>query len=64
MVINYAADHDAAAERCVADIEAAGGTASRCAGDVADEADVRRLFDAAAELGELSGSGVQRGHHG
>jgi NAD(P)-dependent dehydrogenase (short-subunit alcohol dehydrogenase family) len=50
VVIGYAGDHDAAAT-VVADIEAAGGTARAVAGDVADEADVTRLFDVAAELG-------------
>ncbi len=54
VVINYAADA-VAAEQVRDDIVAAGGTAVTVAGDVSDEADVRRLFDAAAELGELSG---------
>ena len=52
VVINYASGEQAAAE--VRDeIVAAGGSAVAVAGDVADEADVRRVFDVAAELGEL-----------
>jgi NAD(P)-dependent dehydrogenase (short-subunit alcohol dehydrogenase family) len=54
VVIAYAGDHDAA-RRVVADVESAGGAAHAVAGDVADEADVKRLFDVAAELGTLSG---------
>jgi NAD(P)-dependent dehydrogenase (short-subunit alcohol dehydrogenase family) len=54
VVINYASD-DAAAEVVRADIEASGGTAVTVAADVADEADVRRLFDVATGLGELTG---------
>jgi NAD(P)-dependent dehydrogenase (short-subunit alcohol dehydrogenase family) len=54
VVIGYASDHEAA-RGVVADVEAAGGRAVAVAGDVADEADVRRLFDAAAELGPLGG---------
>ncbi|MPZ79962.1 MAG: SDR family oxidoreductase [Actinophytocola sp.] len=54
VVINYASD-DAAAEGVRAGIEAAGGAAVTVAGDVADEADVRRLFDVASGLGELAG---------
>jgi NAD(P)-dependent dehydrogenase (short-subunit alcohol dehydrogenase family) len=54
VVVNYATDHDAA-HAVVAGIEAAGGTALAVAGDVADEADVLRLFDAAAALGPLGG---------
>jgi NAD(P)-dependent dehydrogenase (short-subunit alcohol dehydrogenase family) len=54
VVIGYAGDHDAAA-KVVADVEAAGGTARAVAGDVADEVDVARLFDVAAELGTLHG---------
>ena len=54
VVIGYAGDHGAA-RKVVADIEAAGGTARAVAGDVADEADVRRLFDAASEAGPLYG---------
>ncbi len=51
VVINYASD-EAAAEGVRGDVERAGGTAVTVAGDVADEHDVRRLFDRAAELGE------------
>jgi NAD(P)-dependent dehydrogenase (short-subunit alcohol dehydrogenase family) len=52
VVINYASGEQAAAE--VRDeVVAAGGTAVAVAGDVADEADVRRVFDVAAELGQL-----------
>ena len=54
VVINYASD-DAAAEVVRADIEASGGMAVTVAADVADEADVRRLFDVATGLGELTG---------
>jgi NAD(P)-dependent dehydrogenase (short-subunit alcohol dehydrogenase family) len=54
VVIGYAGDHDSA-QHVVEDIEAAGGVARAVAGDVADEADVRRLFDAATSLGTLYG---------
>lgn len=54
VVINYATGA-AEAELVRDEIVAAGGTAVAVAGDVADEDDVRRLFDAAAELGELDG---------
>jgi len=54
VVINYASDA-AAAEQVRAGIAAAGGTAVAVGGDVSDEGDVRRLFDAASELGELTG---------
>jgi NAD(P)-dependent dehydrogenase (short-subunit alcohol dehydrogenase family) len=54
VVVNYATDHDAA-HAVVAGIEAAGGTALAVAGDVAEEADVLRLFDAAAAFGPLGG---------
>jgi len=54
VVLNYATD-EAAARQVLDDIAEAGGSGIAVAGDVADEADVRRLFDAAAELGELSG---------
>lgn len=54
VVINYATD-STAAERVRAEIESAGGTAITVPGDVSDETDVRRLFDAAAELGPLTG---------
>lgn len=54
VVLNYAVD-ETAARRVLDDIAAVGGTGIAVAGDVADETDVRRLFDAAAELGELTG---------
>ncbi len=54
VVIGYAADHDAA-RAVVADVEAAGAQALAVPGEVADEADVRRLFDAAESLGRLTG---------
>lgn len=54
VVINYASDHDAA-RGVLADVEAAGGSGVALAGDVADEQDVRTLFDAAAALGPLAG---------
>ena len=54
VVIHYASDH-AAAAGVVADVEAAGRRALAVAGEIADEADVRALFDAAAELGPLGG---------
>lgn len=54
VVINYASDERAAA-RVLADVEAAGGSGITVGGDVADEADVRRMFDAAAELGPVTG---------
>jgi NAD(P)-dependent dehydrogenase (short-subunit alcohol dehydrogenase family) len=54
VVINYASDERAAAS-VLADVEAAGGKGITVGGDVADEADVRRMFDAAAELGPLTG---------
>lgn len=54
VAINYASDAGAA-RGVLADVEAAGGSGIAVAGDVADEADVRRLFDAAAELGPVAG---------
>lgn len=54
VVIGYAGDHEAA-YRVVADIAVAGGTAQAVMGDVADETDVKRLFEEAAELGPLAG---------
>lgn len=54
VVINYASDATAA-ESVLAEIEAAGGSGITVAGDVADEADVVRIFDAAEELGLLTG---------
>ncbi|WP_374442909.1 SDR family oxidoreductase [Stella sp.] len=52
--VNYARDA-AAAARVVADIEQAGGRAVAVAGDVAVEADVLGMFEAAAALGPLTG---------
>jgi NAD(P)-dependent dehydrogenase (short-subunit alcohol dehydrogenase family) len=52
VVVNYLGDRGAA-ERVVAEIEGAGGTAVAVPADVADEAAVVRLFDAAAELGTV-----------
>jgi NAD(P)-dependent dehydrogenase (short-subunit alcohol dehydrogenase family) len=54
VVIGYEGDHEAAL-RVVADIVVAGGTARAVAGDVADETDVKQLFEEAAELGPLTG---------
>ena len=54
VVIGYASDHDAA-RAVVADVEATGAQALAVAGEVADEADVLRLFDAAVSLGDLTG---------
>lgn len=51
VVIGYAGDHDAARGA----VEAADGIAHAVAGDVADEADVVRLFEKAAEFGPLTG---------
>jgi NAD(P)-dependent dehydrogenase (short-subunit alcohol dehydrogenase family) len=55
VAVNYASNAGAAAE-VVAGIERAGGRAHAVAGDVAVEADIARLFDAAeAALGPLGG---------
>lgn len=54
VVVNYAADRDAA-ERVVADVVARGRNAIAVPGDVAEEDDVLRLFDEAAALGQLGG---------
>lgn len=54
VVVNYASD-EAAAKAVVADVEAAGGRGLAVGGDVSDERDVSRLFDAAADLGPLTG---------
>jgi NAD(P)-dependent dehydrogenase (short-subunit alcohol dehydrogenase family) len=54
IVINYMTDGDAAGA-VLAEIEAAGGSGITVGGDVADEADVRRLFAAADKLGPLAG---------
>src|SRR6201984_1232797 len=53
VVVNYAASQ-AAADTVVADIRAAGGGAVAVQGDVAEAADVRRLFaEAARAFGRL-----------
>jgi NAD(P)-dependent dehydrogenase (short-subunit alcohol dehydrogenase family) len=55
VAVNYAA-RAADAERVVAEIEAAGGTARAFAGDVSRESDVVALFDLATErLGPIAG---------
>lgn len=58
--INYHSDR-AAADVVVAQILAAGGEAVALQGDVADEADVLRLFEAMDELGPLHGLVVNAG---
>ena len=52
--VNYLRDAGAAA-KVVADIEAAGGEAVAVQGDVAAEADVKRLFAGAQRLGAITG---------
>src|SRR5437660_395302 len=52
VVVNYLGDREAA-ERVVSEITDAGGTAVAVRADVADEAAVVRLFDAAAALGPV-----------
>ncbi|SHO54358.1 SDR family oxidoreductase [Vibrio quintilis] len=47
--VNYRSDK-ISAEAVVADIQAAGGTAFACQGDVSDESDVMALFDAAEQV--------------
>ncbi len=54
VAVNYASNAAAAAE-VVDSIVQAGGRAAAFAGDVADEAEVLRLFDAAEALGPLAG---------
>ena len=49
VAVNYARNADGA-QTVVRDIAAAGGTAQAIAGDVAEEADVLRMFDAAAAM--------------
>jgi NAD(P)-dependent dehydrogenase (short-subunit alcohol dehydrogenase family) len=51
--VNYLGNR-AAAEKVVGEITAAGGRALAVQGDVAREADVIRVFDAAAELGTVT----------
>ncbi|WP_448188241.1 SDR family oxidoreductase [Azospirillum sp. sgz301742] len=53
VAVNYASNA-AAAQATVQAIRAAGGTAEAIQGDVANEADVRALFDAAERLGPLA----------
>ncbi|MCQ0986833.1 SDR family oxidoreductase [Jiella marina] len=52
VVVNYASNR-AAAEKVVAEIEAAGGKAIAVKGDVGAEADILALFEAADALGTL-----------
>ncbi|MFC7546642.1 SDR family oxidoreductase [Plantactinospora sp. GCM10030261] len=54
IVIGYRRD-TAAAEAVLADVRAAGRRGTTVAGDTADPTDVVRLFDAAADLGQLTG---------
>ncbi len=54
VVVNYAANADAAQAVC-ADIHAAGGAAAAVRGDVSNEADIDRIFAAADRLGPLAG---------
>ena len=54
VVIGYANDHETA-RAVVADVRAAGAQALAVPGEVAEEADVRRLFESAAALGPLTG---------
>jgi NAD(P)-dependent dehydrogenase (short-subunit alcohol dehydrogenase family) len=54
VVVNYASDGEAAGQ-VVESVTSAGVRAVAVAGDVSDGDDVRRLFDAAAELGPLAG---------
>lgn len=54
VVLGYASD-DAAAEEVASQVRAQGRRGLAMRGDVADETDVLALFDAAAELGPLTG---------
>lgn len=54
VVVGYLGD-TASAERVVVSVEAAGTRGLAVRGDVADERDVERLFEAAGELGTVSG---------
>ncbi|MFI7427919.1 SDR family NAD(P)-dependent oxidoreductase [Micromonospora sp. NPDC049836] len=54
VAIGYRSDH-AAARAVLADIEATGGRGVAVAADTTDPDQVRRLFDAAADLGPLTG---------
>lgn len=60
VAVNYARD-SAAAEAVVAEIEAAGGRAVAVQGDVASEADVAAMYDAAEALGPVSAVIVNAG---
>lgn len=60
VVVNYAADREAA-EAVVAAVTEAGGRAVAVKGDVSNEADVLSMFDRAAELGPLDGVVVNAG---
>jgi NAD(P)-dependent dehydrogenase (short-subunit alcohol dehydrogenase family) len=60
VVVNYARDA-AAADRVAADVKAAGARVLQVQADVADEAQVLRMFDTLdAKLGRLEGPGQQR----
>ncbi|MFC7618267.1 SDR family oxidoreductase [Actinokineospora soli] len=67
VVVNYA-DDAAAAEAVVAEVRASGRRALAVRADVSDESDVEALFDAAAELGPVTGlvanAGVSGGVRG
>lgn len=54
VIVNYAGNKTAA-DAVVADIEAAGGKAVAVQADVSREADILALFNAADELGQLTG---------
>jgi NAD(P)-dependent dehydrogenase (short-subunit alcohol dehydrogenase family) len=54
VVVGYLSDATAA-ERVVASVQAAGAQAVAVRGDVAEERDVERLFEAACELGTITG---------
>lgn len=53
VVVNYAANR-AAAEAVVADVNAAGAQAVAVQGDVANEADVKAMYDAAEAMGPVT----------
>ena len=64
VAVNYVA-HSNAADRVVADIEAAGGTAMAIQADMAKEADVIAMFEKTeAELGPITGLVNNAGIHG
>jgi NAD(P)-dependent dehydrogenase (short-subunit alcohol dehydrogenase family) len=60
VVVTYVRD-EAAAKRTVRDIEVAGAKALCVQGDVGVEADVLRIFDAAASFGPLTGVVINAG---